>query len=290
MKKTSLLFISLIFIIELTSCVSYRKTSSLKKEINKNTDSVEKTNLKMRKEFEEKKAILEELKIDNNQFLKEPYPKIEIFLTELNEILDKYEKNKTELNFTKEEIFKTAGNKKKIKSDQPEWNVLEKNISKYEELGKKQSNIVAQFQKKDNELISYINKNKITVVEIKVFLKQITEFKEKIQKSITEVKEKLNETKNKVEKRKNSLSEKKFKDINTILTNLNDLIKKAEEIIMNIDSVLKSISENYKEKTYIISGPGKINMIESEIKKYVDELNKLEKKFNSETKKMKNFK
>jgi hypothetical protein len=272
------------------SCTFYRVTSDIRKNVGKLSQSFDDYSTKIKNDLTEKRTIITDIKQDNSSANNLPYHKLEGIITELENIDKQYEENNILLKSSKDELFDIIKDKKKIRSNEPEWKKSEALIKKIKKVNSKQNDILKEYSDKSQRFNKALKDSKIIKIDVKSTKGEAVSFKSKAEKTITERKDALAKAKAELNSKRHLLQESKAKDIDTIITNLGNILNEIELIIPNIDEIIKMISTNYKDREFIYLGPGNTNIAKEEVQKNILKFEALIEKYNKEISKLDKYK
>jgi len=275
MKK---LFIFLFLFVLISSCIitlSY-KSSKIRKEHSNVYIQIKKLSSSIKKDLNKRKNIYNSLNIEYNNYLAKKYPEMNRTLLKMELI---FKKVKTEEKFAlklKKEVYLLTKNKKKIKSDKPEWDKYDIIRDKAKALNNRVEDLNDKYQDLAEDYNDIAKNAGIKEVTSKKIKKQFEANSKKLKNIVRLYENKVD----KFIKKYSSDSDKsdKLNEIKRLLAKINNKNNDIKHLIESFNNRLKG-----KKKIYIIKNA---DSVVHQIKKAYDEINELGVEINKISKKL----
>ncbi len=264
MKKLFILFILLFLVSSCKITLSY-KSSKIRKSHTKIYKQVQKLSHSMEQDYKKRKNIYDSLNIEYNNYLAEKYSKIQKVLNKMARIVKKVKKEENIALKLKNEVYKITKNRKKIKSDKPEWDKYDVIRDRTKDMESRLEDLNEKYQDLSEDYNNLIRKAGVKEVNSKKIKKQFEKNSKKLKNTVRIFRNKVNKL---LEKYKNN-SDKSEK-----LVKIKELLSKITEKWDNTNKAIKSFTKRLKgkKKIYIIE---KSDGVIKRIRKSYDEINEI---------------
>lgn len=289
MKRILSLSAVILFIIILSGCVRYYKASDVKKNLKKGLSQATRIENKVKKDYSTKKKVYDTIIPYVEQKDKQPYPLLIRHLTDMESAIGRIKNARSALFKTMTLVTMMMHGKKKIQSDRPEWDKLQKLINEYEDNVKLFQKETKSYETASAAFIKTAKKNRISKVDTSQVKKKIGKYNIRVKKTIKDAGKTINRADQKLsDAGSRGYDPKVIDEKKKLLEQMKDILKQIKVKNGEIAEMAGNFEKEAGNRKQIWVGPGMVaHTVLSDMQKAGNVISALGKRFNGLSQKLK---